>query len=119
MILQVFFIIFVLFAASRAYLRFRDKSITAVEFFFWIVLWLVITVVVVLPQTSTAIAHILGVGRGADAVVYISVLVLFYAVFRLYVKMEFIEHEITDIVRKLALEKDGKSIKDDSEKRDS
>lgn len=103
MVLQILFIFFVLFVLSRIVLRWRDGSISLGEFLFWLLLWCVIALIVLLPQTSSFLARLLGVGRGVDAVVYISIVILFYAIFRIVVKLEFIEHEITLMVRKSAL----------------
>lgn len=110
MVIQIIIVIFILFVISRVYLRFRDKSITLVEFILWNLLWLGIGVVILLPQTTSLLAKILGVGRGVDAVIYLAIIILFYGLFRLYVKLEFIEHEITQIVRKLSL-RDGEKNK--------
>ena len=56
-----------------------------------------------LPKASDVIAEAIGVGRGVDALVYVSVVALFYASFRLYVKLEHVEHEITVLIRNFAL----------------
>lgn len=103
MAIKIIIVLFAVFALSRVFLRFREKRVTLVEFLIWSVLWVGITVAAILPQTTTFIADILGVGRGVDAVIYLALLVLFYGMFRLYVKMEHIEQEITQIVRKVAL----------------
>jgi len=69
-------------------------------------------VVVLFPSLSGAVAKFMGIGRGVDAIVYTSITLLFYLVFRLYVYLEDIRHEITDLVRKLALKEEGKGGKD-------
>ncbi len=106
MIIQVIVIGFSIFVISRVVLRFREKKISLLEFITWTLLWIVIPIVVLLPQTTAVLAKLVGVGRGADAIIYLSIIVIFYGLFRLYVKQEHIEHEITQIVRKLALKTD-------------
>ena len=69
----------------------------------WLVSWFAIAVVVVLPRTTEFLARILGVGRGADAVVYLSVVTLFYLHFRVLVRLEKMDHTITQMVRTVAL----------------
>ncbi|MBI5038129.1 MAG: DUF2304 family protein [Candidatus Kerfeldbacteria bacterium] len=103
MIIKILITLFVLFAASRAYLRFRSGSITYLALFIWLFLWGAVAFFVWWPHASGIIARSVGVGRGADALVYMSVVALFYGVFRLYVKLEFMEREITQLVRKKAL----------------
>jgi len=44
-----------------------------------------------------------GVGRGVDIIVYISLALLFYLVFRIYVMIEDLRHQITYIIREIAL----------------
>lgn len=103
MIIKIVISLFVLFAASRVYLRYRDGSIKFIVFVLWIVLWGGVAFFVWWPKFSDIIATRVGVGRGVDVLVYISIVALFYAVFRLYIKLEFIEHEITSLVRNIAL----------------
>lgn len=108
MILKIIAFIFIVFAESRVILRFREKTITTTELITWSSLWLCVGAIALVPTFSTFIAKTLGVGRGVDALIYISIIVLFYGLFRMYVKLEHIEHEITDIVRKQALQEDKK-----------
>ena len=109
MVIQIVIILFTLFVISRAFLRYKEKNISLIEFILWALLWIGIIIAALLPQTTTFLAKILGVGRGVDAVLYLAIIVLFYGLFRLYIKQEHIEHEITKIVRHIALkEKDEK-----------
>ena len=72
--------------------------------FFWLLFWLAVGFVAILPQTADMVARVVGVGRGADLVIYASLLVLFYLIFRVYMKIEQVEREVTGLVRKLALD---------------
>jgi len=102
---QILMTIFVLFAASRVVLRFKEGKISLVAMVAWVFLWIAVEIVIWIPEATTSIARILGIGRGADLIIYGSVVVLFYLVFRIYVKLEDIERQITTLVRKIALEK--------------
>ncbi|MBI2984442.1 MAG: DUF2304 family protein [Candidatus Kerfeldbacteria bacterium] len=103
MMLQILITLFVFFAISRVWLRYRDGSIGVLGTAMWTLLWLLIAGVAWWPAVTTQLAHLVGVKRGVDAVVYLSIVVLLYGLFRLYVKLEFIEHELTSLVRNLAL----------------
>jgi hypothetical protein len=59
--------------------------------------------VVLRPETATFLARSLGVGRGADVVIYLSVAALFYLQFRLFGRLEDHERQITALTRELAL----------------
>jgi small membrane protein len=103
MVIKILITIFVAFAISRAFLRYRDKSFGMFALFFWSIVWGIIVFFVWLPRASDIIARVIGVGRGVEALLLISVVALFYGLFRTYVKLEFIEHEITTLVRNIAL----------------
>ena len=102
-IIQIIIILFALFAFSRAALRARDRKIKQNEFIFWSIIWIAIIIVAFIPGITGIFAKPFGIGRGADFAVYISLIALFYLMFRLYVKAEKIEKDITKLVREIAL----------------
>ena len=99
---------FLFFALSRVILRYKDGLIKLSEFFFWSLLFIVAILTVIFPSESSHFATFLGIGRGADLIIYASVAVLFYLVFRLYVLLENVRHEITELVRLIALKEKQK-----------
>ncbi len=105
MLIEILVFVFVLFAWTRALLRFKEKKLDFKQLFFWTVIWLGISVAVFFQDWTTRISQLLGIGRGSDFVVYVSVVLLFYLMFRLYVKAEKIEQDLTKVVRKVALDK--------------
>ncbi|MEI6650197.1 MAG: DUF2304 family protein [Candidatus Moraniibacteriota bacterium] len=95
--LKIILIAFIVFAFSRAVLRFRDKSIGIREFLFWTFLWTIVTILIFNPNISDIAATSFGIGRGADAAFFLSIILLFYAMFRLYVKIDKLDRDITDL----------------------
>jgi len=106
--INVIFTLFALFAWSRAIMRFRDKVINFKELAFWSFVWVAAIVIVYIPGKATALAKLLGMGRGFDAMVFIAVVALFYAVYRLYMRANEAEQEMTRLVRQIALKIDIK-----------
>jgi len=102
-LIKIFLAIFVLFAWSRALLRFRDKAINFKELLFWTFVWLFTALAVFTPGKATVLAKLLGVGRGFDAMVFIAIIALFYAVYRLYVKSNEQEQAMTKLIREISL----------------
>jgi hypothetical protein len=102
--IQILLLLFLLFAFSRVILRFREGKVHFGEFLFWSGVWLFAIVGVIFPQFTTWIAQKIGIGRGADAVIYFSLALLFYLIYRTNVHLENVRQDITDIVKKLALE---------------
>lgn len=100
---QIMLLVFVLFAASRAVLQFRGGTIRFGALTFWLLIWAVAIVAIFYPEETTRLAKILGIGRGVDVVVYASIAILFYLVFRLHVYLENIRTEISRLIREVAI----------------
>ncbi|KKS98628.1 MAG: hypothetical protein UV73_C0001G0149 [Candidatus Gottesmanbacteria bacterium GW2011_GWA2_43_14] len=106
---QILLIVFLLFALSRVTLQYKSGNLSLLSFLFWSFLFAAAVYLTAFPDQASRIAQLLGIGRGVDAVIYISIAVLFYLVFRLYVYLENVRQEITDLVRKLALDSNKKN----------
>jgi hypothetical protein len=103
--IQILAVLFAFFALSRVLIRFKEAKINTKEFLLWSIVWIAVIFVAVLPWTTSLAANLIGIERGIDLVVYISIVVLFYLMFRTYVKMENVEREITRLVREEAIGK--------------
>lgn len=101
--IQIFLLAVILFSLSRVYLRFREGVLSPSASVFWFVIWVGALVVVLMPQTTSRIAEVFGVGRGVDIIVYISLAILFYLVFRIYVMIEDLRREISFLIRHIAI----------------
>lgn len=55
------------------------------------------------PDDLSAIAHLMGVGRGADLLLYIWVVVSFLAIVALMLRLRALREQITTLVRHIAL----------------
>ncbi len=100
---QVIVLLFIAFIVYKIFLRYREKAISSREFLFWGLLWLVAALIIVLPGTTSFLAGQLGIGRGVDLAVYVGLMLNLYLIFRLLVRVEKQEKNITDLVRSLAL----------------
>jgi hypothetical protein len=101
--IQLGFVIFILFAASRAVLRFKGGSLHIGALVFWISIWVTAAIAVFSPDQTTEVARLLGIGRGVDVVIYSAIALLFYLVFRLHVYLEEIRTQISTLIRELSL----------------
>jgi hypothetical protein len=100
---QIIVILFCLFAAFRVWQKIKTRALGKRWGAFWLVFWIGVGTVVALPWTTSLLAARLGVTRGVDLVIYIAGIVLFYLVFRLTLKIEKLEGNITKLVREVAL----------------
>ena len=108
--IQYFLLILVLLITLRTIAKFRAKDLGLKGLLFWLGLWLAIGVVVVYPKTASLLALQLGVGRGADLVIYLSLIMVFYLLFRIMMRLEKMEAQITKIVTKVALKEEKKDL---------
>lgn len=101
--LQIIVTLFVAFVVFRLWKRFQEKVLAISELLGWLAIWLLILGVVWLPQTTSYLAFILGVGRGVDLAIYLALVLLFYLNFKMYLRIDKQQQEITKIVRYLSL----------------
>lgn len=101
--MQILAILFVLFACWRVINKFRRKELKISEFLMWLIFWLAVGIAFIIPESLTTLANLLGIGRGADLVLYVAVVVVFYLMFRIFVRLEKMEKNITKVVRDKAL----------------
>lgn len=102
-LIKIIFTLFAIFAWSRVVIRFRIKDINIKELVFWSLVWGGMIVLVFLPGKTYFLAKMLGMERGNDAMFFVAIVAIFYATYRLYVKINEQEKEITKLVRALAL----------------
>ncbi|MCL5407057.1 MAG: DUF2304 family protein [Patescibacteria group bacterium] len=102
-LIKIIFTLFAVFAWSRVLIRFRSKDLNYKELIFWSFVWLLMIVLVFIPGKTNFLAKMLGMDRGNDAMFFLGIVALFYATYRLYVKINEQEKEITKLVRALAL----------------
>jgi len=104
-ILLIIVTVFVLFAWSRALLRFRDRAIALREFTLWTVIWVSVIALTALRTRLSFVADIAGLRRPVDVIIYFSIVLLFYLIFRLYVKIESMEQDMTKVAREIAIKR--------------
>ena len=71
--------------------------------FAWLLLWIGAAVSIADPDLLVRAAHFLGIGRGADLVLYLSVIFSFAAFFITYMRFRRVDEQLTKIVRHIAI----------------
>ncbi len=87
------------------FIKFRKKEITFAWFSFWFLLWAGIIGLVSHAYIADRIASFigLGTGRGVELALFLAILIVLYLMFRLYLKINQIESQISEIVKHIAL----------------
>ncbi len=102
---QILFSLFALFAIGNVVKRKKEGLLGPKGLVFWVVFWLLAMVAVLWPNSTVVVANTFGIGRGTDFILYISIALLFYLVFKLHIKLESVGRDITTVVRKETLDK--------------
>lgn len=104
LIIQVILILFFLIAIINVVKKYRDRSVTIASAAAWIGFWLVAGVVAMIPNATFYLANLVGITRGSDLVVYSALVLMFFLFFRLTVKVESMNKNITRLARDSALQ---------------
>ena len=113
---QLLLLPFVLAALAKVIHSYNQRRMPMADFLFWILVWIGTAFVIIFPEASSFLAHHLGIGRGADLIIYMSLFISFYLIFRLYLALVRLEQAITTIVRALALEQLPESVNSRSDR---
>jgi hypothetical protein len=101
---QLLLLAFTLVALARVIHSYSQRRMPMADFLFWILVWMATASVIIFPDATSFLAHLLGIGRGADLIIYTSLLISFYLIFRLYLALIRLEQAITQVVRAIALQ---------------
>jgi hypothetical protein len=98
--IQAILIVLSLLAAILGSIAFRSKlAYRALAAFFF----LVATGFVTFPDTTTEIAHVLGVGRGTDLLLYLVIFAGVHVLLLLYMRTRRLESKLTELTRAIAI----------------
>ena len=103
MVIQIIATIIILSIFSQLIKKILKDKASLTKIIFWVLFWGISLVIIWLPkETIDNIGSIFGVGRGIDVLVYLSIIFLFYYIFRQSEKINKLEKEITRLVRTIA-----------------
>ena len=104
MILKILTVLFALFAIARVVVRYRRGGTLTAEILFWGCIWAGLGAVVFVPQKTDHFARFIGVSSGFNALTFIAIAGLLFAVYRLFARVATLQRDLTKLVRLLAIE---------------
>ena len=84
---QLILSIFILFIMFRTWHSYQTKKMSKSFSVCWVLLWMIGLFVIFYPGFLQGIAQIIGVGRGVDFALYISIILLFYLIYKINLKI--------------------------------
>ncbi|MEI7741563.1 MAG: DUF2304 domain-containing protein [bacterium] len=103
MLIQIIFSLSFAIALFTTWKRFREDAVRFAEACIWSLLWFAALLIVWWPGFVSFLAGKVGVGRGADLVIYSSIIIIFWLIFRVFVRLEAIERQTSALIRAEAL----------------
>ena len=100
---QLLFSVFALFAIISVLGKKRSGFLSLGGAIFWILFWFLAVVFVWWPDSTTILANKFGIGRGADLVLYVALAVIFFILFKISIKLESLNRDLTKVTRDKAL----------------
>jgi len=104
MAIKILTVLFALIAVRRVVVRYRRRGGLTLEFILWLLVFSGLGVVVFIPHKTDELARWLGVSSGFNALTFIAITGLLYAVYRLLSRLQVVERDVTKLVRALALQ---------------
>ena len=115
-VIQILGMIFAVFALLNVCLSYRKNTITTYSFILWSFVWFATLVVALYPNILRHVSNVFQIGRSIDALIYISIVVLFYLIFKIFVRLDDTNREMTKLVRLIALQNVQKPSQDTEKK---
>ncbi len=104
-ILEILIILFAIFALIASLFRLKSRSINLKQFIFWAILWVVLILLVLVRQSLGFLSQLSSGVSPFRIVVIFSIILLFYLMFEIYVKLDKMEQQTTKLVRNIAIQK--------------
>ena len=106
MLQKVLALIIIAFFLAKLLWQQHKRQLSWTEFFFWLIFWLLSAVaILMLDDVDRLVARLGFSGSGIDVVLYVGFALLLYFVFRLRMKIEKMDHQLTTLVSLIAQQK--------------
>jgi hypothetical protein len=101
---QFLALIIIAFFISRLYGQKKKKQINKNEFMLWLVFWLFSALAIIFLKKLDALASVLGFSAsGINLLFYAAILILFYLIFKLRLRLAKLDKDLTDLNRSMTL----------------
>jgi len=116
MLQKVLALIIIVFFLAKLLWQQHERRLSWTEFFFWLLFWLLSAVAILMLDDIDRLVAKLGFsGNGIEVLLYVGFALLLYLMFRLRLKLEKIEHQLTTLVSAMAQQKPLESSQDNKE----
>ena len=114
---QIIVSVFIAAILWRLALSYKNHTTSLLSYLGWSLLWVGIAIIFWWPGIASRLALAVGIGRGADLFIYLSIIVLLYLVYRIFLRLEKMNRDITALTRELSLAKKNDASSDSNSDR--
>lgn len=93
----------ILFIVYKTFISFQKGNLSKNFTLTWLLLWGGVLFFIFEQNTLIKIAHLVGISRGVDLIIYLSIILLFYLIYRIFYNLNEINQKLTKIIREDAL----------------
>ncbi|HPO50102.1 MAG TPA: DUF2304 domain-containing protein [Spirochaetota bacterium] len=109
----IFFTLLQIIIIYKVVRNINKNILSLFDIFILVIIDSILSVFLIFPNILSFFARLVGIGRGVDLFMYISIFVLFYFILRLYYKNEKLREDISKLNRELTIrEFENKNPKD-------
>jgi small membrane protein len=96
-------VVLAIIVVSKSYIDFRSRVESLQLFLFWAFMWALIVTTALFPNIVDVVIGYFGRGTGVGTFLGMAVVLLFFLVYRIYAKLERLEHILTKAIQETAL----------------
>lgn len=100
---QIILTLFIFIVICRLFVQFKKRNINLFFFLFFVIIWGIVLFFNWNNTLLNKLGNLLGLAKGADVLVYVALIFLFYYVFVSVIRFYKLEKEISKLVRKDAV----------------
>ena len=100
---QILLSTIIIFIIFRTLIAYRKRNFSIGFTLLWVIFWFFGLIIIYEQNFVILLAKSVGISRGVDLVIYFSLILIFYLIYKLFIKIDDLERTITKLVRKIAI----------------
>lgn len=95
----------ILFIIYKTFISYKQNKLNIRFTFVWIIFWCLSLFIIIDQTIAITVANIIGIKRGSDLVIYLSIIIIYFLMYIVFVRLNDIEKKITRKIRKDSIKK--------------
>lgn len=100
---QIFLSSVIIFILYKTAISYKKNKLSKIFTLIWIIFWIIPLFFILNLSVSIKLAKLIGISRGVDLIIYLSIILIFFLLYKIFTKFNEIDRKITKIIREDAL----------------